>query len=420
MSPLAASPVETVQQPVWPEPPQTLFSRDFILLFCMTMFCNSFIAVFYCFEQWLEGMSISPNWRGVLLASMFGMVLLFRPLASVLLLRRGKLPAMAVSIAISSGVMLGYSYVGGPHAIGMIWTLRIVQGIALAVFSSCTVAVLVSCIPKGQSARGFAIFSLTMLLPYSIIPAAAEPILPLLGGEAGLFAASALLGLPSLLMLIPLAPRLRTPEMAPEDRGGMSRRDLWQAVSRSGLLFVYLACLAFSIMTIQAIFFIKGLCSVTGANPAWFFSVYTLTIILVRLVGSNRLDTMPRYRVTLLCSMLLACCMLGLAWGPLWAFVPLTCLYGLGLGLLYPLLAAAVYDRSTPATRSLNSNVMMATFDASGLLAPLIGGMVINAGFGYRGVFTATAISVSLCGCFMLADRLRLALKQRSQQSARP
>lgn len=415
MSPLAASPVETVRQPVSPEPPQTLLSRDFILLFCMTMFCNSFIAVFYCFEQWLEGMTISPNWRGVLLASMFAMVLLFRPLASVLLLRRGKLAAMAVSIVISSCVMLGYSHVGGPHVIGMIWALRIVQGIALAVFSSCTVAVLVSCIPKGQSARGFAIFSLTMLLPYSIIPAAAEPILPLLGGEAGLFAASALLGLPSLLMLIPLAPRLRTPEMAPEDGGGMSGRALWQAVSRSGLLFVYLACLAFSIMTVQAIFFIKGLCSVTGANPAWFFSIYTLTIILVRLAGNNRLDTMPRYRVTLLCSVVLACCMLGLAWGPLWAFVPLTCLYGLGLGLLYPLLAAAVYDRSSPATRSINSNVMMATFDASGMLAPLIGGMVINAGFGYRGVFTATAISVSLCGCFMLADRLRLALRERRQ-----
>ena len=66
------------------------------------MFCNSFIAVFYCFEQWLEGMTISPNWRGVLLASMFAMVLLFRPLASVLLLRRGKLAAMAVSIVISA------------------------------------------------------------------------------------------------------------------------------------------------------------------------------------------------------------------------------------------------------------------------------------------------------------------------------
>ena len=417
MSPLAASPVETVRPPVSPEPPQTLLSRDFILLFCMTMFCNSFIAVFYCFEQWLETMTISPNWRGVLLSSMFAMVLLFRPLASVYLLRRGKLLAMAISIVISSCVMLAYTYVGGPHVIGLIWVLRIVQGIALAVFSSCTVAVLVSCIPKGQSARGFAIFSLTMLLPYSIIPAAAEPILPLLGGEAGLFAISALLGLPSLLMLIPLAPRLRTPEMPSEDGGGLSRRALWQSVSHSGLFFVYMACLTFSIMTILAIFFIKGLCSVTGAHPAWFFSIYTLTIILVRLAGSNRLDTLPRYRVTLLCSLVLTFCMLGLAWGPLWAFVPLTCLYGLGLGLLYPLLAAAVYDRSTPDTRSINSNVMMATFDASGMLAPLIGGMVVDAGFGYRGVFTATAISVGLCGCCMLADRLRMSLRERRQSA---
>ena len=50
--------------------------------------------------------------------------------------------------------------------------------------------------------------------------------------------------------------------------------------------------------------------------------------------------------------------MLGLAWGPLWAFIPFTFCYGLGLGLLYPLLAATVYDRSTATTRSINSNVM--------------------------------------------------------------
>ena len=89
MPSVAASPLPPECRPVSPEPPQTLLSRDFILLFCMTMFCNSFIAVFYCFEQWLETMTISPNWRGVLLSSMFAMVLLFRPLASVFLLRRG-------------------------------------------------------------------------------------------------------------------------------------------------------------------------------------------------------------------------------------------------------------------------------------------------------------------------------------------
>ena len=183
MPPFAGPPEQPRRWDKPSEPPQKLLSRDFILLFCMAMFSNSYIAVFYCFEQWLEGLSISPNWRGVLLSSLFAMVLLCRPLASVLLLKRGKLLAMLASIMVSSCVMLAYPYVRGEHVIGIIWLLRIIQGIALAVYSSCTVAVLVSCIPKGQSARGFALFSLTMLLPYSIIPALAERLLPVLGGE---------------------------------------------------------------------------------------------------------------------------------------------------------------------------------------------------------------------------------------------
>lgn len=393
----------------WDQPehvPQKLLSRDFLLLFLMAMCSNSYIAVYYCFEQWMQGLGIEPQWRGVLLSSLFAMILVFRPLTSVFMLRRSKLGAMIVSLTVMSLVMLAYPYVTPGDAVRTILGLRLVQGIALAVFSCCTVAVLVDCIPPGQSARGFALFSLTMLLPYSIIPAVSESLIPLLGGEARLFAATTVLGIPSFVMVGLLARRLRTPEVPAHS--GMSRKALWHAISHSGLLFVNLSCLAFSITTVIAIFFMKGLCGVTGAHPAWFFSTYTVTIILVRLFGSHHLDTLPRYRVTTLCAAVLSLCVLGLAWGPLWSFVPLACVYGLSLGLLYPLLAAAVYDRSTPELRSVNSNVMMATFDASGMLAPVIGGLVMQAGCGYRGVFTAGAISVACCGLFMIVDRARL------------
>lgn len=394
----------------WDKPdhePQKLFSRDFLLLFFMAMCSNSYIAVYYCFEQWMQGLGIAPQWRGVLLSSLFAMVLVFRPLTSVLILRRSKLGAMVISLLVTSLVMLAYPYVQPASAVETILALRIIQGIALAVYSCCTVAVLVDCIPPGQSARGFALFSLTMLLPYSIIPALSESLIPLLGGEARLFAATALLGIPSFAMIALLARRLRTPEV-PAQGGGLSRKALWQAISHSRLAFVNLACLAFSITTVIAIFFMKGLCGVTGAHPAWFFSTYTTTIILVRLFGSHHLDTLPRYRVTTLCAAVLALCMLGLAWGPLWSFIPLACVYGLSLGLLYPLLAAAVYDRSTPETRSVNSNIMMATFDASGMLAPILGGLVMQAGCGYQGVFTAGAVSVTCCGLCMIIDRARV------------
>ncbi len=387
---------------------QKLLGRDFLLLFCMAMCANSYIAVFYCFEQWLDSLSISPNWRGVLLSTLFAMVFLCRPLASVLLLSRSKLVPLMLSIIVSSCVMLAYPYASGSNTIVFILILRIIQGTSLAVFSSCVVAVLVSCIPKGQSARGFAIFSLTMLLPYSIIPTLSERLLPLLGDEPHLFALTAALGLPALAMLIPLAPRLKVPEMPPADENSLTGRALWEAVSHSGLLFVYLACLTFSIMTMQAISFIKGLCSVTGAHPAMFFSVYTVVMILVRVFGSRQLDALPRYRTTTFCSGVLALALLGLAWGPSWTFAPLAGLYGLGLSVLYPVVASAIYERSTPVTRSINSNMMMSTFDASGVVGPLIGGLVIQSGYGYRGVFSFMAVTIVLSGGCMLIDRLRL------------
>lgn len=390
-----------------PETPQKLFGRDFLLLFCMAMCANSYSAVFYCFEQWLDGLAVSPNWRGALISSLFAMVLLCRPLASFFLLKRNKLLPLLFSILVSSCVMLAYPLAGVARSISFILVLRIIQGAALAVFSSCVVAVLVSCIPKGQSARGFAIFSLTTLLPYSIIPALAEHILPMLGDASRLFAITAILGLPALAMLVPLAPRLKIPEIPFKGEGSLSGAALWQAVSHSRLFFVYLACMTFSIMTVLAFSFIKGLCSVTGAQPALFFSSYTVVMILVRVFGSHRLDSLPRYSMTTLCSLALATASLGMAWGPLWAFVPLTCLYGLGLSVLYPLLASTIYDRSLPGARSLNSNLMMSTFDASGMLAPLLGGFVIHEGYGYRGVFTVMALSVTFCGCCMLIDKLR-------------
>ena len=110
------------------EKKQTLFSRDFILLFCMAMCNNSYMAVFYCFEQWLEGLQVSPNWRGILLSALFAMVLLWRPLASIVLLSRSKLPALLVTICLSSCIMLAYPFIHGPDSIWLILGLLHPQG----------------------------------------------------------------------------------------------------------------------------------------------------------------------------------------------------------------------------------------------------------------------------------------------------
>ena len=93
----------------WDQPeqaPQKLLTRDFLLLFLMAMCSNSYIAVYYCFEQWMQGLGIEPQWRGILLSSLFAMILIFRPLTSVFMLKRSKLGAMVVSLIVMSLIML--------------------------------------------------------------------------------------------------------------------------------------------------------------------------------------------------------------------------------------------------------------------------------------------------------------------------
>ncbi|MBR6468276.1 MAG: MFS transporter, partial [Desulfovibrio sp.] len=121
--------------------PERLWSRDFVLLFLLLVCANCNMAVYYCFEQWLERLAVSPNWRGILLGAMFAAVLAARPFASVLLLKRSKLAAMVLSVLATSGVMLAYMHLpsASPWFVWLVLGLRIVQGVFLAIFSACTV-----------------------------------------------------------------------------------------------------------------------------------------------------------------------------------------------------------------------------------------------------------------------------------------
>ena len=280
---------------------QKLLTLDFVLLFFLALFSNCYLAVYYCFEQWLVKVAVDPHWRGLLLGILFGTLLVARPCAIVFLLKRNKLPVVIASLLVSSGVLFSYQYLD-PSSPLFEWTLlglRILQGTFLALFSTSVVSVLVSCIPPGQSARGFALFSITFLLPYGIIPSLGEYLLTVVGDEPHLYALTGLLLIPCLIMTGLLAPRLKKPELTQrrhtDFRQYVGRLAL--GVTHSGLGLVYASMVSFSIGTSTCIFFIKGLCTLTGGNPASFFFFYTMTIILVRVFGSRHLDRLPCYRI---------------------------------------------------------------------------------------------------------------------------
>ena len=351
------------------------------------------------------------------------MVMVTRPLASVYMLRFNKLPAVLVSLLISSGVLLAYQYLNptSPLFEWYLLILRLVQGFFLAIFSSCVISLLVECIPPGQSARGFALFSLTGLLPYALLPSVGELLLPLVGGEAKLFAWTSALLIPCLVMTILLAPKLKKPEISSSAQADFANyaKGIVRGVTHSGLGLVFAALLTFSLVTQTCIFFMKGLCSVTGTDPAKFFFYYTVTIMIVRVIGSNRLDTLPRYRIVPVVACTLATSLAIICYAPTWLYIPAVILYGISISLLYPLMASVIYNRSTPETRAVNSNLMMLMFDAAGLFSPIIGGSIMNLGLGYQAVISAAALMALVSGLCFTLDRVRLAVEEKRQRAAR-
>ena len=388
--------------------PSTLWSPEFILLFLLATFANSYIAVFYSFEHWLAVQGISPQWRGFLLSAMGIAVLCMRPLVSVWLLRHRGLVILALAILTNSAAMCTYALLADSAGPLPILALRLVQGVALAAFSSAVVALLVECIPQGQSARGFALFSLTMLLPYSIIPGISEQLLPLVGGEARLYSITSILGIPALIMIYLLSRRLRG-RPNPGGQGDSSLPALWAGLRDSGLGPLFWASGLFGCGVVTVIFFIKGLCSQNGASPGAFFMVYTGVVMLTRLLTNKRLDALPRLPTMIASSLALSLAVTGFALAPGWALLPLACVYGLGLGLLYPMIAAAIYDGSAPERRSLNSNIMMLSYDASNVCAPLIGGGILSLGLGYTEVFLGGATLMLLAALSARVYQRRLA-----------
>lgn len=358
-------------------------------------------------EQWMAKINVAADVRGLLLAVLPCVVFFSRPLMTWLLFGRNATLAMICSILCSSLTLLFYPFIETTNAIPAIFCLRALQGFSLGVYSCCTVSLLVACIPHGQSARGFALFSLTLLLPYAILPAIGEELIAVLGNEARLFAVTSALALPALLTLPLLRAKLKNQAAATKKAAKAAKKAfMWKSLHPKDLGLIYLACLCFSIMTNEAIFFMKGLCQVIQALPAYFFTTYTSTIMLIRLLGNVLFDKLPRYPVMICCSMLLAACTWGMSQTQGSDLIWLSMIYGAGLGLLYPLLAALVCDRSSDTMRPVNSNIMMAAFDLSGFLAPMIGGIIVNAGLGYPAVFISTSISVAICGLCVCIDLL--------------
>ncbi len=102
--------------------------------------------------------------------------------------------------------MLSYSLAEDLWALALV---RMLHGAGFVVMLSACVSVLVMFIPPGRSGQGFGVFSITSLLPYTMLPPLVEPLLNVIGDASRVYALFSPLFIPALFLLPAVGRRVR-------------------------------------------------------------------------------------------------------------------------------------------------------------------------------------------------------------------
>ena len=363
--------------------PDSLLTRDFVVLNAVTFlsFCN--LAVFFQFYQYLGTLPIDPKWFGFIIGIFSFMVLILRPVISPFIHAGNARNLMIAGCALVIPSLLLYN-VG--HELWSMVLIRIIHGIGYVVLATASTAALVACIPQERSGQAFGLITVVTLLPYAVIPPLLQPLASKLGGfdqTLDLFAGLMVLAFP---MLIWGGAGRGTTHQGHGER--LRWADLVEDLHNFNVCRLLVVSLIVWTAFTAVFYFVKGYGQQIGiANPGWFFTLSTFAEISVRLVAGSYFDKLDKGRLLVGSMVWLVAGYVLLASVPAAvAFYGLGVLLGLGWGVAMPVISGLVFDISPIKFRALNINLTFEMFQGGFFLGPVLGGALLLTG-GYSAVF---------------------------------
>lgn len=346
------------------------------------------VSVFYGFYHYLGTIDIPVVWRGFLVG--------LEPMAAFIL-RLVILPWLHVRnawfILMASLVLLilcSFSYLWVVTVPAMI-VLRIAHGTAFVLLTSSAIALIVNFIPKERSGQGFGALSVATMIPYAVIPPLCEALLPGVRSEADLYAGVSVFSVAAIGLLVLLRRRLAEAVRAMD--GALLRRPSIAEIRHNFRIRAVLLLLTATLLVYMAhamfFYFLKDLSlELRAGDVGLFFTIFTTTMIAVRVFGSTLFDRLNKRRFLMAGLGLLALSLLILPRaGTPSVYYGLAGLYGLSVGVALPLLSALIFTASPPPLRGLNTNMNLFTLDLAYCLVPYLGGMLVALGSGFSVLF---------------------------------
>lgn len=377
--------------------------RILLMLFVSgLLFWSSLSCLFPTLPLYLEDLGAKPFQLGIVMAGFGVGVLAFRPALGKLSDLRSRKSALLIGMAAMAAAPLGY---WSSNWMPLLLVVRMLHGISLAGFAAAYLTLVADLTPAANRGEIMGYMSLEQPLGLALGPIVGGFLLAETGGYSIPFLAAAVLGLAATLIACYIPEKPSGQETVTASK---KTQAFWLILlsPRLRIPSLMMALVGISIGSLQtyAAPYIRAM--EIELNPGLFFTVMAIFTFLIRFLAGSHSDRWGR-GIFITYSLTASIIAMTLLWTAHSALVLLlaAALQGSGFGILVPMIAALMADRSPPLERGRAFSLCMMGFDLGLVLGgPLLSNVSESLGAGlvetkilvYRHLFAMATGSIAL------------------------
>lgn len=346
---------------------EKLFTRNFVLTSLSTVaIFTSFYFLLVTLPIYILKLGGSESEIGLIIGVFTISAVLLRPFIGQWVDRRGRKNVLVAGLLVFLLSTLLYNYTTNVTSLLL---LRVLHGIGWGAATTAASTLIADIAPARRRGEAMGIFGMSANIAMAVGPALS---VVLLGASnfPTLFAVSAAIALVSLLLALPISETM----VAHPKTSLFSKEAFFPAALMFTVSLTYGSIVSFLPLFARN----QGI-----SNPGIFFTVYAITLLIVRALAGKLSDAKGR-RFVIVPGMILIT--LGL-WvlstaDSLWIFLAAALLYGLGFGSVHPTLMALLVDSVGERGRGAAMGTFTAAFDLGIGAGSILLGIVLQfAGF---------------------------------------
>lgn len=348
---------------------EKLFTKNFVLTTLSTAaLFTSFYFLLVTLPTYIrDELGGSKSQIGLIIGVFTISAVLLRPHLGRAVDRRGRKNILIAGLLVFLLSMLLYDYTASVASLLM---LRVLHGIGWGAATTAAITLIADIAPVHRRGEAMGVYGMAANVAMAAAPVLSWILLQSYNYST-LFAAGAAIALVSLIVVLPVSETVVVHPKTPL----FNREAFFPSALMFTVTVTYGSIVSFLPLFIEQ----QGIM----ANPGIFFTVFAVTLIIIRVLAGKLSDIKGR-RFVLVPGMILVT--LGL-WllstaDSLWIFLASALLYGLGFGSVHPALMALLVDRVSVQGRGAAMGTFSAAFDLGIGVGSILLGIVLQfAGF---------------------------------------